>query len=201
MDQIEALERLARLRDTGVLSDTEFEDQKQRLLSGAMAPAAVARGGASGGSQAAVSEQPVDEFRGTTIGWMFGTLMGWLTLALCFVLIGFLVLAWKFVENISASYELTTQRLIVRTGIFMKRVDEIELFRVKDVRVDFSLINQLTGIGQITLRSSDPSSQGLEFVLRDVPDARNRRETLRTLVDQARQRRRVREFDVDGTYD
>lgn len=197
MDQIEALERLARLRDTGVLSDTEFEEQKQRLLSGAVAPAAVARNSASG----TASEQPVDEFRGTTIGWLFGTLVGWLTLALCFVLVGFLVLAWKFVENISTSYELTTQRLIIRTGIFLKRVDEIELFRVKDVRVDFSLVNQLTGIGRITLRSSDPSSQGQDFVLRDVPDARHRRETLRTLVDQARQRRRVREFDIDGTYD
>lgn len=193
MDQIEALERLARLRDTGVLSDTEFEEQKQRLLNGAAAPAAIAPGGGS--------EQPVDDFRGSTLGWLFGSAMGWLTVLLCFVAVGFIVLLVKWIENISTHYELTTQRLIIRSGIIMKRVDEIELFRVKDVRVDFSLINQLTGIGRITLRSSDPSSQGQDYLLRDVPDARGRRETLRALVDQARQRRRVRELDIDGTYD
>lgn len=193
MDQIEALERLAKLRDTGVLSDTEFEEQKQRLLNGATAPAAIAPGGGS--------EQPVDDFRGSTLGWLFGSAMGWLTVLLCFVVVGFIVLLVKWVENISTRYELTTQRLIIRSGIFMKRVDEIELFRVKDVRVDFSLINQLTGIGQITLRTSDPSSQGQDFILRDVPNAKALRETLRALVDQARQRRRVRELDIDGTYD
>lgn len=191
MDRIEALERLARLRETGVLSDTEFEEQKRRLLSDS-GPLP------SGAAAAAIlEEQPVDEFRGSTIGWLFGSAMGWLSLLLCLILIGFVAILLKWIENISTRYELTTQRLIVRSGIIFKRVDEIELFRVKDVRVDFSLINQITGIGQITLRSSDPSSQGEDFLLRDVPDARNRRETLRTLVDQARQRRRVREFDID----
>lgn len=191
MDRIEALERLARLRETGVLSDTEFEEQKRRLLSDS-GPLP------SGAAAAAIlEEQPVDEFRGSTIGWLFGSAMGWLSLLLCLILIGFVAILLKWIENISTRYELTTQRLIVRSGIIFKRVDEIELFRVKDVRVDFSLINQITGIGQITLRSSDPSSQGEDFLLRDVPDARNRRETLRTLVDQARQRRRVRELDID----
>jgi uncharacterized membrane protein YdbT with pleckstrin-like domain len=89
---------------------------------------------------------------------------------------------------------------MIRSGIVFKRVDEIELFRIKDVRVDYSLINQITGIGAITVRSSDVTSGGRDFVMRDIPDAREIRETMRNLVDEARQRRGVREFDFDHSH-
>jgi hypothetical protein len=58
----------------------------------------------------------------------------------------------------------------------------------------------MTGIGTITLRSSDVTSAGRDFVIRDVPNATDIRETIRTLVDEARQRRGVREVDFDQRY-
>ena len=79
----------------------------------------------------------------------------------------------------------------------MKAIDEIELYRIKDIRVEFSLLNQLADIGTITLTSSDRTTGDRPFVLRDVPMARERREGLRGLVEQARQRRGVREVDTD----
>ena len=57
-------------------------------------------------------------------------------------------------------YDICPDRLIVRRGIFFKSLDEVELYRVKDVRLDFSLINQMAGIGTITVTSSDETTRG-----------------------------------------
>jgi uncharacterized membrane protein YdbT with pleckstrin-like domain len=141
-------------------------------------------------------DQPIDTFRSSTWGWLRGTLAGWGTLALCLVLVGFVIILIKWIENFAVTYEVTEDRLILRKGIFVKSIDEIELYRVKDVRLDFTLINQWANIGTITLTSSDETTRDAPLVLHDVVNAGARRETLRTLVDKARQKRRVREIDV-----
>ncbi len=218
MEQLDALERLARLKESGALTESEFRAQKTRLLNGTDVPRDIRHSPRADNGDA---ERAIERFRGSTVGWLFGSFAGWMTLLLCLLPIGallasaddglvglsvlgtglgVLILLLKWINNLRASYELTSQRMILRTGIIFKRVDEIELFRVKDVRVDFSLINQITGIGTVCLRSSDASSHGADFTMRDMPRARALRETLRTLIDQARQRRRVREVDVDGAY-
>ncbi len=141
-------------------------------------------------------DQPIDTFRSSTWGWLRGTLAGWATLALCLVLVGFLIILFKWIENLRLTYELTDDRLILRRGIFIKSIDEIELYRVKDIRLDFTLINQWAGIGTITITSSDETTRTAPLVLRDIDKAHARRETLRSMVDSARQKRRVREVDV-----
>jgi hypothetical protein len=47
--------------------------------------------------------------------------------------------------RLDVTYELTEDRLILRKGLLVKSIDEIELYRVKDVRMDFTLINQWAG--------------------------------------------------------
>ncbi len=140
--------------------------------------------------------QPIDTFRSSTWGWLRGTLAGWGTLALCLVLVGFVIILIKWIENLATTYEVSEDRLILRKGIFVKSIDEIELYRVKDVRLDFTLINQWAGIGTVTITSSDETTRDAPLVLRDIENAHARREKLRTLVDAARQKRRVREIDV-----
>lgn len=144
-------------------------------------------------------EKPIATFRASTGRWLIGSLAGLGTLLLCLIGVGLVIIALRWLQNIATSYELTDQRLIIRTGIFNKKTDEIELYRVKDVTVTYSLINQWADIGAISITSSDPTTQGGTLVLRDIPRARAIREELRTLVDQARQARRVREMDVDHT--
>ncbi len=141
-------------------------------------------------------DQPLDTFRSSTWGWLRGTLAGWGTLALCLVLVGFVIILVKYIENLTKTYELTPDRLIIRSGIFVKSIDEIELYRVKDARLDFTLINQWANIGTITITSSDETTRTAPLVIHDVENANARREQLRTLVDVARQKRRVREIDV-----
>ena len=141
-------------------------------------------------------DTPIDTFRSSTAGWLRGTIAGWLTLLLCLVGIGFLIILIKWIENLATTYEVSEERLVLRNGIFVKSIDEVELYRVKDVRLDFTLINQWAGIGTITVTSSDETTRHAPLVIRDVEGANARRETLRKLVDAARQKRRVREIDI-----
>jgi uncharacterized membrane protein YdbT with pleckstrin-like domain len=140
--------------------------------------------------------QTLDTFRSSTWGWLRGTLLGWLTLLSCLVLIGFVIIAIKWFQNLATTYEVTEDRLILHRGIFSKSIDEIELYRIKDIRIDFSLINQWAGIGTITLLSSDETTGSHPFVIRDIEQAQARREKLRDLVNAARRARGVREFDM-----
>ncbi|MBD3733111.1 MAG: PH domain-containing protein [Sphingopyxis sp.] len=138
----------------------------------------------------------LDRFRSSTWGWLRGTLVGWLTLLLCLVGVGFLIVLVQWIRNLDMTYEVTEDRLILRKGIFVKSVDEIELYRVKDVRMDFTLINQWAGIGTISIDSSDETTREGALVMPHIDRAAERREELRRLVDAARQKRRVRELDV-----
>ncbi len=142
-------------------------------------------------------EKSIAQFRADTGRWLIGSIAGWGTLLLCLIGVGVIIIAMRWLHNVSTHYELTDQRLIIRRGIINKTTDEIELYRVKDVSVAYSIINQWVDIGAITIQSSDPTTHGGALVIRDVPRARAIREQLRSLVDAARQLRRVRELDVD----
>ena len=140
----------------------------------------------------------LDRFRSSTWGWLRGTLLGWLTLLLCLVGVGLVIVLIQWVRFLDVTYELTEDRLILRKGIFVKSIDEIELYRVKDVRMDFTLINQWAGIGTISIDSSDETTRGGSLVMPHIERADERREEMRRLVDAARQKRRVRELDVSS---
>ena len=110
--------------------------------------------------------------------------------------VGLIIVLVKWIANLAITYEVTGDRLILHKGIFVKSIDEIELYRVKDVRIDFSLINQWADIGTITIASSDETTRAAPLVIRDVDHARTRREKLRELVNAARRERGVREIDM-----
>jgi len=140
----------------------------------------------------------LDRFRSSTWGWLRGTLLGWLTLLLCLVGVGLLIILIQWIRNLDVTYELTEDRLILRKGIFVRSIDEIELYRVKDVRMDFTLINQWAGIGTISIDSSVVTTRQGALVMPHIERAAERREEMRKLVDAARQKRRVRELDVSS---
>jgi len=157
-----------------------------------------------------------DSYRPSTAGWLRGTAAGIGTVLLGIaglaVLIGaggdwgwypliltgvaVLIVLWKWIQNMAALYQVTSDRLIVKRGVIFKSIDEIELYRIKDVRMDFSLLNQWAGIGNICLGSSDETTRVGDLVMRNIEKAAPRREELRRLVDAARQRRGVREVDM-----
>ena len=161
-------------------------------------------------------DQVRDSFRPSTAGWLRGTAAGlgtvligiagfavmvgaagdWGAWPLALTGLAVLIVLWKWIQNMAAKYEITPERLIVRRGIVFKSIDEIELYRIKDVRMDFSLLNQWAGIGNICVISSDETTRVGDLVMRHIAKAQPRREALRRLVDAARQKRGVREIDM-----
>ena len=52
-------------------------------------------------------------------------------------------------------YRLTNRRLFVTTGFFRRRVDQLELIRIKDVYIQQSMIGDWLAIGNVVLISSE----------------------------------------------
>ncbi|TDU81499.1 PH (Pleckstrin Homology) domain-containing protein [Prosthecobacter fusiformis] len=94
------------------------------------------------------------------------------------------------------AYELTTQRLKISSGILNRKLEELELFRVKDYAMDQPLFLRMMGLGNLTLITSDMSTPTVE--INAIPGVEGVREMLRTAVQAERDRKRVRELDVGG---
>jgi hypothetical protein len=71
----------------------------------------------------------------------------------------------------------------------------LELFRVKDYAMDQPLALRMVGLGNLTLITSDATSPTV--AIRAIANVEDVREKLRTAVQSERDRKRVREMDVD----
>ncbi len=106
---------------------------------------------------------------------------------------------WKYLVVRCQTFELTTERLRITKGVINQNIDEVELYRVKDIVVDRKWWMRLTGLGHLHLETSDRS---LPHV--DIPAMRESiqlREDLRHKVEAMRDKKRVREMDFDETGD
>jgi uncharacterized membrane protein YdbT with pleckstrin-like domain len=148
-------------------------------------------------SDAYGEEQDIVTLKPSTIRWIFGTFAGWMNLVACFILLGFVSIFFVWLRNVCTKFIITNQRVKLETGIIFRRIDEVELYRIKDIKVDYSLLNQVFNVGTITLRSSDPTTRDGALVIPYVVNARKVRETLRNAIEQSRWRRGVREVDIE----
>jgi uncharacterized membrane protein YdbT with pleckstrin-like domain len=77
---------------------------------------------------------------------------------------------WFFVRRVllwlTATYTVTTRRLITRHGVITRRGHDIPLIRVSDVAYERDLVDRLLGCG--TLVISDASTHG-QVALPDIP--------------------------------
>lgn len=119
----------------------------------------------------------MDDFKVNPIHWFYT----FVTLGIYFLYI--------YVDRKCLCYTLTTERLIKDSGIFNKRRDEIELYRIKDVKSRFSIFQRLVGIGDIEVVSSDVTGS---FVIKNLTDAFNKREQIRAMSVKLRTQNGVR---------
>jgi len=106
----------------------------------------------------------------------------------------------RWVVTRTTVYELTTQRLRKTSGILNKKLDELELYRVKDSTLEQPLLLRMFGLGNIKIMSSDVSLPTLEMSA--VGGAYEAREKLRLAVEAERDRKRVRDVNLsDGDGD
>ncbi|HBS45463.1 MAG TPA: hypothetical protein DEA91_15145 [Paenibacillus sp.] len=80
----------------------------------------------------------------------------------------------------TTTYTITNQRIMVKTGLIGKNVEEIELLRVRDLSVAQSIMDRMLGIGTLTVFSDDASAPQLLF--RKIHDAQTVKDVLRKAV-------------------
>jgi len=72
-------------------------------------------------------------------------------------------LFWKLLALKSIHYEITPDRIEWSRGIFDRKVDNIDMFRVVDLKLRRSLLECLLGIGTVIVLTSDESDPQFEF--------------------------------------
>lgn len=105
-------------------------------------------------------------------------------------LIGLILLLNVWYKAVSLKYRLTTQRLFVQRGLIAKHLEELELFRVKDVTVRQGILQRILGFGTITVLSTDDSNP--QLVLIGINKPMDVKETIRNSFRAARKREGVR---------
>lgn len=103
------------------------------------------------------------------------------------------VMYWRYLKTRNTKFEITSQRLIIKEGVFNKKTEQIELYRVKDIHLEEPLLMRIFGLGNIRLDTSDKEFS--EELLPAMKDAAWLKDKIRDTVEALRVKRNVREMD------
>jgi membrane protein YdbS with pleckstrin-like domain len=82
-------------------------------------------------------------------------------LGIMFVVI--LVIAYKIAKVKSVRYEISADRIEWIRGIFSRQIDNLDMFRVVDIKLHRSLLDCILGIGTLTLMTKDSTDPTFDF--------------------------------------
>lgn len=77
-------------------------------------------------------------------------------------------LAYNVAVLKSVYYEISTDRIEFSRGIFERKIDNLDMFRIVDIKLHRTLLDCLTGIGSVTLVTKDETDPFFDF--EKVPD-------------------------------
>ncbi len=104
---------------------------------------------------------------------------GFAIVAVVFVISGLEVAVRRvFLKIINHRYRLTSQRLFIERGILSQTVDQTELIRVDDVRINKSFLDRVFGLGSVAIVSTDATDR--KVVVEGIPEAESVAEAIRT---------------------
>ncbi len=100
----------------------------------------------------------------------------------------YLFIKWLTVKN--HRYKVTTERIFYTTGIFSKKTEALELYRVRDVDMYEPFWQRIFKLGNVALTTSDKTS--MNFLLKAVPKPAELMNNIRKNVEMRRDVKRVR---------
>jgi uncharacterized membrane protein YdbT with pleckstrin-like domain len=104
---------------------------------------------------------------------------------------------WLLVK--SRKYKVTSERIFFTSGIFSKKTDALELYRVKDIDLYEPFVLRMFKRGNLEIDSSDESSP--RFFLKAIPNPKELMDKIRTNVEKRRDAKGVRGVDFMQDYD
>jgi membrane protein YdbS with pleckstrin-like domain len=132
------------------------------------------------------NEDVIWEGRPTWRAWAGRWIAGW---ALLPVVVGIFLLLSVWVRSRSTRWKLTSRRIERETGFLSKKVDTLELWRIRDIAFRQSLIDRMMGVSCLSITAHDGSSPVLE--IRGAPGDRAVYDRLMSALMLARQQRGV----------
>jgi len=104
-----------------------------------------------------------------------------------------IVPVYLYLTNRFTSYELSHLRLRVISGIFTQKIDEIELYRVRDYQVIKPFFLRLFGLGNIILITSDKNNFRVDLL--GIKNPNDIKDFIRNNVERRRKETSTREVD------
>ncbi len=101
-----------------------------------------------------------------------------------------------WLRSLGTRYRITSQRVIVESGLFGKRVDQLDLYRVVDFVVERSFGQRVMGTGSITVDAMDKTSPitRIDGIRTNVMGLYER---MRAAAEVEKQRHLVRPMDLE----
>ena len=109
--------------------------------------------------------------------------------------LGLLMGIWRYLTIRTWKISITTQRLIEEKGVLSKTTNELELFRVKDMKFVQPFFLRLVGLSNIILYTSDRTTPIV--VVPGIRNGKKIKEDMRIIVDKRRDEKGVTERDFE----
>lgn len=100
------------------------------------------------------------------------------------IMLGYVIISVKTMR-----YKITNKLIERESGILVKRIDALDLGRVKDVQMSQSVVDRIVNVGTIEIYSTDKSDP--DMLVEAIPYARPVYERLRDAVIEISQRRGI----------
>jgi membrane protein YdbS with pleckstrin-like domain len=111
------------------------------------------------------------------------------------VLVLLLWFAWQWIQLKTVSWTLTTERLCWEKGVFSRRIQNLELYRIKDVSLRKPFLMRLLRRGYVDFVTSDQTEKRDHQSLGAIARPDDLHAILRKYVERQRQQKGVREVD------
>ena len=113
-----------------------------------------------------------------------------------FAAVPLLLAFWRYLKTRTCRYHLTNERLQMSYGVFSRRTEDLELYRVKDYHVSEPFTMRMFGLADIIINTMDETNPTI--VLKAIPGGARLRDEIRKHVESCRDRKRVRvsEFET-----
>ncbi len=82
------------------------------------------------------------------------------------------------------------EKIYIKTGFLSTYIDEINLYRVYDIKISQSLFQKIFGVGTISLYSNDATNPALDLI--SIKNPYKVRNLLSEQIEKARERKNVR---------
>lgn len=105
-----------------------------------------------------------------------------------------LALLYFLLRRSGTKYRVTSQRIVIDSGIFSKKLEQVDLYRVNDFVVERPFTQRIMGTGNLTMHTTDKSNPTVRLmgVGTDVVALYER---VRAAVEAAKQAKGVRVVD------